>query len=435
MKGKGKVVQDKDCPLQFPDLLPVDHVKECLKYTAILARSEDETVSLDEVNQLQTDIETLLANAGKRLKLLEGEIQLLVNWQDKKDKKGIVTPSEPVPGKRGKGAADDKPNKKLKDSSGKASQLTPPPPSRPKSKNMQNKVLDYDFVDSPVELPKLPKNDAVNRFWTSVEPYCAELTNDDLKVLDDLLKAHENDSESFKIPPLGKHYSEKWAEEDMLEEQREGAKINDKRKNSNHSNSSLGMHDATTLLKKAESISMEDSPFGPLTQRLVAALIEENIMAHIDDSMNENGGKDSADEAPAISPRTLAKQLNIGNPIHLEKRIKKELEEQGIIDVEDQPEDDPDDEILAEIKEKQQELRALHERNIGVIKQLIKKAKEEMSRQEMRKKLVAADSEVMEAYRKIQAARQKKKTPTKKEKDAAWKAIKERDAIIKTLEL
>ena len=37
--------------------------------------------------------------------------------------------------------------------------------------------------------------------------------------------------------------------------------------------------------------NMEDSPFGPLTQRLVAALIEENIMTHIDDSMNENGGK------------------------------------------------------------------------------------------------------------------------------------------------
>ena len=66
----------------------------------------------------------------------------------------------------------------------------------------------------------------------------------------------------------------------------------------------------------------------------------------------------------------------------------------GIIDVEDPPEDDPEDEILAEIKQKQQDLRALHERNIVVIKQLIRKAKEEMSRQEMRKKLVAADTEV-----------------------------------------
>ena len=34
-------------------------------------------------------------------------------------------------------------------------------------------------------------------------------------------------------------------------------------------------------------------------------------------------------EAPAISPRALAKQLNLGNPNHLEKRIKRELEEQG----------------------------------------------------------------------------------------------------------
>ena len=40
----------------------------------------------------------------------------------------------------------------------------------------------------------------------------------------------------------------------------------------------------------------------------------------------------------------------------------------------------------------------------------------------------------MEAYRKIQASRQKKKTPTKKEKDAAWKALKERESIVKQLE-
>ena len=34
MKGKGKGIADKDCPLQFPDLEPVDHETKCLKYTA-----------------------------------------------------------------------------------------------------------------------------------------------------------------------------------------------------------------------------------------------------------------------------------------------------------------------------------------------------------------------------------------------------------------
>lgn len=35
------------------------------------------------------------------------------------------------------------------------------------------------------------------------------------------------------------------------------------------------------------------------------------------------------DDPPSISPKTLAKQLNIGNSVQLEKRIKRELEEQG----------------------------------------------------------------------------------------------------------
>lgn len=42
--------------------------------------------------------------------------------------------------------------------------------------------------------------------------------------------------------------------------------------------------------------------------------------------------------------------------------------------------------------------------------------------------------QVLEAYRKIQATRQKKKTPTKKERDSAWKAIKERETIKRQIE-
>ena len=34
-----------------------------------------------------------------------------------------------------------------------------------------------------------------------------------------------------QIPVLGKHYSQRWAQEDLLEEQREGARANDKKKN------------------------------------------------------------------------------------------------------------------------------------------------------------------------------------------------------------
>ena len=36
--------------------------------------------------------------------------------------------------------------------------------------------------------------------------------------------------------------------------------------------------------------SMEDSPFGPLTQRLVSAFLEENLMTPMDDIITDLGG-------------------------------------------------------------------------------------------------------------------------------------------------
>ena len=36
---------------------------------------------------------------------------------------------------------------------------------------------------------------------------------------------------------------------------------------------------------------MDDSPFGPLTQRLVSALIEDNLMAPMDDAMQDMAGE------------------------------------------------------------------------------------------------------------------------------------------------
>ena len=42
--------------------------------------------------------------------------------------------------------------------------------------------------------------------------------------------------------------------------------------------------------------------------------------------------------------------------------------------------------------------------------------------------------QVQEAYQAVAAARQRKKSPSKKEREVAWKALKERDAIIKMMD-
>lgn len=67
----------KDCPLQFHDFKSVDHVKVCPRYTAVLARSEDDGIGIEELDTLQLELETLLSSASRRLRVLEAETQVL----------------------------------------------------------------------------------------------------------------------------------------------------------------------------------------------------------------------------------------------------------------------------------------------------------------------------------------------------------------------
>ena len=64
------------------------------------------------------------------------------------------------------------------------------------------------------------------------------------------------------------------------------------------------------------------------------------------------------------------------------------------MDCEDKVEDNPDDEILTELRQKQQELKAVSHYVVSVTKTLLDKAKEEMKKQELKKKLATADAEV-----------------------------------------
>lgn len=160
-------------------------------------------------------------------------MQILTDWQDKKGDRRFLKLSKEHD--VGPSVKHGKPKKQKLE--GKGGHGTGPGPGRPKSKNLQPKIPEYEFQDDPIEVPRIPKNDAPNRcggswaapgsslpsplggkkppgvpagsltprplhprrFWASVEPYCADLTNEEVRVLEELLKPPEDEAEHYKV--------------------------------------------------------------------------------------------------------------------------------------------------------------------------------------------------------------------------------------------
>lgn len=51
----------------------------------------------------------------------------------------------------------------------------------------------------PLQLPLAVHPLHPHRFWASVEPYCADLTNEEVRVLEELLKPPEDEAEHYKV--------------------------------------------------------------------------------------------------------------------------------------------------------------------------------------------------------------------------------------------
>lgn len=390
MKGKGKGSGSEECPLQFPDVSPLDYAQECPRYAAVA--QGDTSLVLEDLEPLQLELETLLVSVCERRRRLAHETQLLASWQEKK----LPLVPQSTPGKRSRLSPDGKPTKKFRDG-GKV--FTG---GRPPRKQVGSSSSTLATGSTQDEGPPTARNDAPNRFWASLEPYCAPVTGEDIRALEELIRSREDDGEYQRVPVLGRHYAQRWAQEDLLEEQTQGARASPR---SPHRGEEKAVRGAAATAKD----TLEPCGLGSLTQRLVSCLMEENLACSLDEA--DVGGPQPLVPAPGLA--------------QLERRVRRELKEQGLLS----DEDPPDDQVLAELRRCQAELRGLSARNGAQLSSLLRRARESLSQQELSRKLRAADSELLEAWRRLAATRQRKKSPSKKDRELAAKALKERQAL------
>ncbi|GJQ68220.1 hypothetical protein Trydic_g10760 [Trypoxylus dichotomus] len=352
----------------FPLIKQSENAKTLQRYATILSRTAEDGVSMEDLDALQQDFERLLSTCAVRNRMLRSEVESIDRVEEKREKKGKFIEKQSLKRKR--------PDDKLRYRDGKNGVRV----FKPKHNNFFMNSFMNDLQHKH-EVPKvtLPRNDTSDKFWSSIEPYCAELSRDDVNFLDDLIQECSQDI-NVKIPEAGEHYAMEWAESTINQEQvLSNVGKSPKSKTMTYNND----------LKKNGTNALVDTFSSPLTQRLLAALLEEKVIKSFPSAFDKLKASDFS-----------IKNSNGGRGgVCLDRRLRKELVEQGILDVEDLPKTyPPDDDILLEIKKCQEELSVVNEHNISELNKLRTIVAKDLRRQEVKNALGKVDNDIMSMY-------------------------------------
>ncbi|GIY68303.1 transcriptional adapter 3 [Caerostris extrusa] len=313
-----------------------------------------------------------------------------------------------------KKSSDERPPKKGKESSSKA------------SASNHHKFIMPPLLDPHQEIPKPPKNDAPSRFWSHIEPFAADITQDIIKTVERWINPEETYENLQNIPEKGEHYSKVWPIEDLTEEIIEGSKSVENAKGL-FSNSAQDTAEIERILKLGErkrtSTTVDDSEC-TLLDKLVYSLVGEKFMIQIDDTMNEFYNDDLLQEEKHCTVDSADESI--------EKRLYKDFIEAGVLESDTEESEDEKDEVYEELQELQRAFIPLNKYNIIKKKSLLAMAKARMGQQEIKKKLLEHDAKIMELYRMVSNAR-KNKTMNKKLEDQVKRTQRERKKLIRKL--
>ena len=426
-KGSGKVMSkpspesmDPSSPApHIPHIKCQDNADQLPKYHAALLRPASSELPPDDLEPIQSELETLLSTVALRYRILKSELESSDTRRTKHLERAPISPDKrrrAAPSSSGKPRKFTSTNSPLNHPPSKISKMKTSSASPAQSQHTD------DSSDVSVHNPKnlYHRNDTPNKFWLSIEPYTVPITHEDIRLIDGLLTEYSGPL-APQIPELGPHYTAQWGIEDIKEEQDVGNLQKGKKTTNGQQNG-----DVMRVLRNSKK--MGDGITGPFTQRLVSALMEENVItdghstatATTTSTENSNSSLENIpNNTNMVHTRSAANLLK--NGIAAERRIRKELIEQGILEAKDaaptgERQDDVD-EVLMEIQRVRADLMAIAESNTSQLTMLKEVALNEMKRLEIKRKLDDVDHDIIEQHKKLQLAKQKGRVLSKGERD------------------
>lgn len=358
------------------------------------------------------ELESLLSSVALRYRSLKADYDCLEDRKHQKTFSSEKTPSSPSTSSNKRKRDDKKSSKDFSHYGQKHSRIksslssySPAHSQNTDDSNIEIVPYTHSSGNGIHSNPKIniPKNDIPNKFWLSVEPYCMPITQEDNKMLIELIDEYVEPLVP-SIPELGPNFAMRWTMNDLQDEQNSSSSKSNKRGSTQQLQQQQSIINETkATVNKMDNENDEkrlgEGICGPLTQRLVTALLDEqsDVIGSTDGTAAiTNDSSDScAENQSQTTAATTAITSLLKSGIDVEKRLQKELLELGILDASDFPKEE-EDEVLNEIKRVRTELHAIAQYNLSELKLLKQAAKEEMKRLDVKRKLDRVDQEVSE---------------------------------------
>lgn len=132
---------------------------------SVLSRPADVGVGMEDLDQLQQDLEKLLSTCAVRNRILKSEIESGDKAEDRREDKNKPPLKRRKPDDRAKNRESRNSVRKLK---AKHYGL-------PASNSTNN-------LPATVDVPEIPRNETSDKFWLSIEPFCTDVSKDDIAV-------------------------------------------------------------------------------------------------------------------------------------------------------------------------------------------------------------------------------------------------------------
>lgn len=462
---------------------------EVLPQVCAVCDSQDEEVGIrilggEDLDALQLELETLLSSVAVRLCQLNEQLTVLstiettTRGRGRKQRKTLAIIPTPAPAVSTP-PPEDKPTicrPPVKAPTKKLGNVPPsaPSPSLSNSSCKRSKMLRKRPELGPTTKPKgkqLEKDFISHKFWTTLDPYCCEVTEDTYNLLSDILCQNQEEVPFlYNIPPLGDHFSKDWDIKDFVENHEfcnaspSFSLLPPSSPSSNSTNSSpaaesIGsairrkFRECSLALKRTLCTSPEkppppsSPPPTPATSKLMAALLGElpPPITPLQESKEHNViVKIEKDDDEKVSPKNSRPNSVSGSSTNSEvphKHQRKCLDRKFCLEKEAQGDIDcsirdyvPPQSLLDELKRSQAELKLVVDQNNQMISGLTNVILDEFKVQNLKRKLQEIDESVLDVYHSRTASKLAKEAISQENIDRAWKALKERDHIIRQID-